>query len=55
MDSLGKNLAEALADPSLLSEMRDACRGAAEAVWKAESLVERLDQLLQGLLGVKGR
>ena len=55
MDSLGKNLVEALADPSLLSEMRDACRGAAEAVWKAESLVERLDQFLQGLLGVKGR
>jgi len=54
-DSLGKELVAALADRNRLSRMRDACRGAAEAVWRAEDLVEKFEAVVQGMSVVGGR
>ena len=54
-DSLGKELVAALADRNRLSRMRDACRSTAEAVWRAEDLVEKFEAVVQGMSVVGGR
>lgn len=54
-DSLGKELVAALADRNRLSRMRDACRGTAEGVWRAESLLEKFEEVIRGVLVVSDR
>lgn len=55
VESLGKELVAALADRNRLSRMRDACRSTAEAVWRAEDLVEKFEAVVQGMSVFGGR